>query len=191
MIYSYDIAIEPGVTLSEVETAIGKLGGVFAQEIPATDKQLFERIWRLPDDAVVRYVYDRYVDVATIRAETPHLAQPARIVESVSAVLPLTDRIELNNRARGKDPTDRRFAIRAYAALANEYDADLVSALNEALTDQDAGVRDDAIRAIRRWPHFVFAARLDKVAATEPDPDRAHVMTELAENVRLHGRRGL
>ncbi|MFN0245414.1 MAG: hypothetical protein ACKV2T_00815 [Kofleriaceae bacterium] len=189
MIYTYDVAIEP-VTLSEVETAIEKLGGVFAQEIPAADKQLFERIWRLPDDAVVRYVYDRYVDVGVLRAETPHFGQPARIVDRVSKVLPLTDLMELTRRASGKDLNDRRFAIRASAALVDEYDGDVEALIDEALTDRDPGVRDDAIRAIERWPHYVFAERLDEVAATETDPERAKTMRDLAANVRLHGRRG-
>ncbi len=191
MNYTYDVAIEPDVTLKEVEAAFERLGGVFAQEIPAADRQMFERIWRLPDGAVVRYVYDRYVDVATTRAETPQFGQPARIVERVSTVLPLTDITELVERARGNDTTDRRFAIRALAAIIDEYHADVIAVIQDALGDADADVRRDAIRAVERWPHFVFAARLDEVAATEADPKRAQMMRDLATNVRQHGRRGI
>lgn len=189
--FHYDVALESGLTPTAIHTAMDTLSGRLVRETAAAPYQLAERIWILPDDSVARIFYDHHVDVMVLRAETKIPQAATDIIGRVGEVLVVLDFDELAVRAEHSDVAMRSFAIRAMATLTAHYSHDAFSALQAALRDPDATLRDDALRAIARWPHYVLAVLLDEAATREPDPPRATKMRELARFIREHGRRGL
>lgn len=189
--YSYDVALNPGTQPAELEVAVKKLGGTFAAEIPQAELQLREIIWTLPGGrGNVRYVYDHFVDVATVRAESPKHGEPAEIAYELSAHIDLRDVDALLKLVGAADAHDRAYALSALAVITPRFYGDVFDAICAALESPDAPMRWVAMKCIARWPYFQFVERL-RAHARREDDDALRTETErLAADVEAHGRRG-
>jgi hypothetical protein len=189
--YFMDVALNRGTKPAELGTAVEKLGGIFAQEIPRGEVQLHELIWTLPEGrGNVRYVYDHFVDVATVRAESPKFGEPGEIVFELSKHIDVFDVNQMVKLAGSSDEAIRGYALGALAVITPEFYGDVFDAFCAALESPDASMRWVAMRCIARWPYFQFAARLRAHAKKEPDEELRKEAGRLAADIVAHGRRG-
>lgn len=191
MRYHYDVVLPAGKGEADVRSVLEQIGATWAQEIPAGELQLYEQIWRLPGGrGAVRYVYDHFVGIPTVRAESDISGEPGEILFELERSLPFLDIPDLVKGARSTDKAERSYSLRGLAAIAEELYGDIFNAIATALNDPDPEMRSLALLCISRWPHYRFAERLESLAATETVPELKDEAIRLAAEVRAHGRRG-
>jgi hypothetical protein len=190
-VFKYDVALNLGAGAADLGSAVEKLGGAFAQEIPQGELQLHELIWILPNGrGTVRYVYDHFVDVATVRAESPKALEPGEIVFDLSKHIAVYDVDALLKLANDPNSGTRAYAISALAVITPEFRGDVFKAICAALESPEPSMRWVAMKSIARWPWFKFAARLRAHAEKEQDEALRAEAVRLAADIVAHGKRG-
>ena len=188
--YHYDAVLPPGVRSERVRDVLGKRGARKIGDIPRADAQLAEEVWEYADGDRVRLVHDHFVDVNSLRAESRAAGRPADLIFDLRAELGLQEDDDLIVLGRSAKTADRSHAIRGLAAIADTYGSDIVDTISSGLKDADRDLRDAALRAIARWPHFAFVRELEVMSQSEQDADLKREAQQLADEVRKHGRRG-
>jgi hypothetical protein len=190
MTYFFDAALPERFGLDSVKRVMEARGYKWAQRIPKQELQLAEEIWSLPDDrGAVRYVYDHFVDVPSIRAESDIHGEPSKILTDLERDLPFLYTGALTKQAMSSSP-ERAYALRALAASTERYHGGVITAFKAAIKDPDPAIRELVLVCIGRYPAFVFAQDLDDQAAVEPDPKIQQNQLALAKDLREHGKRG-
>lgn len=189
MKYYFDAALPENGTLDDVKRVMEARGYTWVQRIPKAELQLAEEIWRLPDDrGAVRYVYDHFVEVPSIRAESDIHGEPAKILIDLERDLPMLHIEDLTKQVQS--PPQRIYALRALAAITTTFHGDVIAAFKAAIKDPDPAIRRLAMVVISRYPYFVFVRDLEQQAAAEPDPEIKEEALRLAKDLREHGKRG-
>lgn len=190
MKHKFDAALPESFSLEQVKRVMEARGCTWVQRIPEGEQQLAEEIWLLPDDrGAVRCVYDHFVEVPSIRAESDIHGEPAKILIDLEHDLPFLYIEDLTKQLDPNTP-QRRYALRALASITTMFRGDVVSAFKAAIKDPDPSIRKLAIICVSRYPSFVFAKELDEQAAVEPDPEIKERQLHLASDLRSHGKRG-
>jgi len=190
MKFNFDAALPEDYTLAQVKSVMDARGYEWVQRIPAAELQLAEEIWRLPEGkGIVRYVFDHFMDVPSIRAESDINGEPARIITDLGRDLPFLYIEPLLKAARASG-RERAYALRALAVITPFYNGGVASVLRAALQDADPGMRRLGLRTLSRYPYFTFAKDLDTMAASEADPELKADAIRLAKDLREQGRRG-
>jgi hypothetical protein len=190
MKYSFDAALPENFGIDNVKQVMEARGYTWAQRIPQEELQLAEEIWRLPNNrGAVRYVYDHFVEVPSIRAESDIHGEPSKILMDLQRDLPFLYTGALTKQALSSS-LERIYALRALAATTPMFHGDVISAFKAALKDPDPAIRRLALVCISRYPSFVFAQELDDQAAIESDLKIKENQLALAKDLREHGKRG-
>jgi hypothetical protein len=191
MRYFFDAALPENFGLDDVKQVMEARGYTWAQRIPQAELQLAEEIWRLPNNrGAVRYVYDHFVEVPSIRAESDIHGEPSKILMDLQRDLPFLYTGALTKQALSSSSRERIYALRALAATTTMFHGDVILALKAALKDPDPAIRRLALVCISRYPSFVFAQELDDQAVIESDLKIKEDQLALAKDLREHGKRG-
>lgn len=188
--FHYDAVLPADVEIERVRAALKTRRAHKISDIPRAETQLAEEVWEYRNGDRIRIVDDHFVDVRSLRAESRTPGKPADLIYELRNKLGLQEIADLIALARSENAADRSHARRGLAAIADEYYSDIADAIVEGLKEIDPSLRDVSLRAIARWPHFVFVRELESMAATEQDPALRAEAKQLAEDVRKHGRRG-
>ena len=189
MKYSMDAALPEGFTLDGFRERMDALGYHWVQRIPAGERQLQEEIWELPNGrGAVRYVWDHFVDVPSVRAESDQRGAPGDILHELDAHLPLLHPGKLERMTRSTEPGERRYALRALASVITDFDWGVVEELRTALKEDDPSMRRLALDAIARYPYKVFTSDLDELGKTDPDDSLKKEARDLADDLRKRGK---
>lgn len=192
MRYHFDAALPFGFTIDAFRTAVESRGAQLAHHIPRGPQQLEETVWLVDNGrSAIRYVFDHFVEVPFVRAESEVFGHPANLMRELEPVLPLQYVRALLNQTSSGDPVIRAYALRALSVITPSYRADVFRAICAALFDGDPRLRGTAMKAIARWPYVRFARELDKLAQSEAVPELQREAVRLAGDLRKHGRRGL
>jgi len=90
MKYSYYEALPEAFSLERVKQVFEGRGYRWVQRFPAGELQLQEEIWELPEDrGAVRYIFDHFVEVPSIKAESDIHGEPTKILADLVPDLPL------------------------------------------------------------------------------------------------------
>jgi hypothetical protein len=190
MDYKFDAALPEGFTAEPVKSVMEMRGAKWKQRFEAGELQFAEEIWTLPKDrGAVRYVFDHFVEVPYIRAETDIANMATEILSDLESNLPLSYVENFTKQIAPGAPT-RRYALRALAAITPIYRGDVINAFKAAIHDPDADFRWLSIACVSRYSSFVFAKELDEQAAVEPDAELQEAQRKLAADLRVNGRRG-
>jgi hypothetical protein len=188
--FHYDAVVPPDVSVEKVREALRERGARKIGDIPRGELQLGEEVWEHDDGDRVRIVDDHFVDITSVRAESSISGQPADLVFALQPELGLQDIDDLIALGRSSEIRHLSHAIRGLAAIADGYGSDIVETISSGLGHEDPALREAALRAIARWPHFAFVRELEAMSESEPDPALRQEARQLAEDVRQHGRRG-
>lgn len=188
-----DAALPPECSFEQVKQAFdAQPGWSWVQRIPAGEQQLHEEIWRVDDDrGAMRYVFDHFVDVPTIRAESDIGGMVALLMEQLEPLLPIQYPNDLVRLTRSEDRASRAFALRGLAAVQEGFRGDVFRAFRDALFDEDCQMRGLALTCISRYPWFQFVNVLEEAAMREIVDVLRTEQLRLAESIRQHGKRGL
>jgi hypothetical protein len=190
MKYFFDAALPESFRLDDVKQVMEARGYPWAQRIPAAELQLGEEIWRLPDGrGAVRYVYDHFVEVPSIRAESDIPDEPTKTLLDLERDLPFLYIEDLTKQARSSS-RERIYALRALAAITPVSHGGVISAYKAAIKDPDPAIRRLVMVCIARYPYFIFVKELEQQAVIDPDPKLKEEELDLAKDLREHGRRG-
>lgn len=189
--YNYDAVVSPECSEDDIRSVLKDRKARKVGDIPSDSTQLREEIWGVPSGDRIRIVWDHFMDVVSLRAESQTPNEPAELVFSLRKQLGLQEIGDLVRLAQKKDSASRSFAVRGLATIASSYYSDIADAIKAALADEDPGMRAVALRCIARWPHFVFVEALERQAKVERDDGLRREEIRLAKDVRKHGRRGI
>lgn len=190
MKYYYDAALPPATTKEMVEQEVKSRGCQWAHDIPAKDLQFSERIWLLPGQrGSIRYVYDHFVDVATIRAESDIHGEPTKILGDYAQNLKLLFTENLVDQSFAPSAI-REYALRALAASTEHFNGEVIDSFKAAAEDSDIAIRRLSLICISRYPAFSLAHVLEEQAAVETDAKLQADQLALAKDIRERGKRG-
>lgn len=189
-LFHYDAVLSPDVPRDTIRAVLMSRGGTRNGSIPRGETQLAEEVWRFENGDQIRIVCDHFVDITSLRAESTTPGRPAQMISELYPQLNLRDENDLVALSVSPVVADRSHAIRGLAAILGRFRSDVTDAITKGLTDPDRSLRDDALRAIARWPHFVFVKPLEAMAKRESDAELRAEAKRLAVDVRKHGRRG-
>jgi len=190
MKYFIDAALPEHFGLNAVKRVMEAKGYEWAQRISKHELQLAEEIWSLPNDlGAVRYVYDHFVDVPSVRAESDLDGEPSKILTDLERELPFLYTGALTKQAMSSLP-ERAYALRALAASTERYHGGVIKAFKAAVKDPDPAIRELALVCIGRYPAFALAQDLDDQAVLEPEGKIQQNQLALAKDLRERGKRG-
>jgi len=130
--------LSPKLSFEEFKLAIESFGGRWVQRIPKGEAQLWEEIWELPDNrGNVRYIFDHYVAIPYVSAESDRYGAPGNIIRDLlaKADLPIIDRGQLERLGKSPDVADRKFSLRGYVATTDRFHWGVVQGIEAALKD--------------------------------------------------------
>lgn len=188
--FHYDAVVPPDIEIDQVRATLEARRARRVGEIPRGETELAEEVWEYADGDRIRIVADHFVDTLSLRAESATPGAPAGLIYALRTKLRLQEIDDLVAVSRSEVAAVRSHARRGLAAIVDMFRTDVTEAIAAGLKEPDPAHRDHALRAIARWPHFVFVRDLEEMAKTEPDPGLRKEATRLARDVRKHGRRG-
>lgn len=191
----FDIQLEavvpPDCGFEKVKQAFEAQGWKWVQSIPAEEMQFHEEIWVVEGDrGAVRYIQDHFLDITLIRAESNIGGLVATLLQQLEPLLPLHYLTTLVRLSSSETPETRAFALKGVAAIADRFYGHVFRALKEAALDPDPAFRGLALKCISRYPWFQFIKVLEEAAAKETVEELRAEQVALAEDIRLHGKRG-
>jgi hypothetical protein len=149
------VVFEPDATILAVVDVARANRWKEAQRIARGERRLEEVIYELPDGkTVVRGIDDHFVAVVLAAITGPQSEEAERTLRAAGRAV---DDTTLWQWAESKDPKERAFALRAFAATSREtVDARVVALYTRALKDQSAEVRKALLEAVGRaaWPEL-------------------------------------
>jgi hypothetical protein len=187
-----EAVVPPSCTFEAVKHAFEAQGWVWVQSIPAQEAQFHEEIWLADRDrGAARYIYDHFLDLTIIRAESNIGGMVAVLLQQLEGPLPILYADQLVELTSSEDPWTRAFALRGLAAITERFYGDVFRALKDAILDPDPQMRGVALRCLTRYPWFQFIKVLQEAASRETVPELRAEQLALAEDIRKYGKRGI
>src|SRR6266704_4954393 len=122
MKYFMNAALPAQLSLEEFKHVMEALGLRWVQHIPKAEMQLHEEIWELPGDrGIVRYIFDHYVNVPSVRAGSDIRYEPGKILLDLDAHLPFLHYGKLGRMAQSTSLAERKYALRAFASIIKNF----------------------------------------------------------------------
>lgn len=186
-----EAVVPPDCTFEKVKQAFESQGWKWVQSITKQEAYFREEIWEVGEErGAARYIYDDFLDVTIIRAESNIGGMVATLLQQLEASLPILYLDDLVDRSKSEEPGTRAFALRGMAAITDEFYGDVFRALKDAALDPEPKMRGLALRCISHYPWFQFIKVLQEAASKESVPELRAEQLALSEDIRKHGRRG-
>ena len=184
-------ALPEDIGISRAKQVMEARGYEWVQGISKQELQLAEEIWRLPNGrGAVRFIYDHFVEVPMIRAESDIHGEPFNILTDLASDFPVLHTSALTKQATSSSLAETVYALRALAASTERYHGSVLKTFKAAIMDPDPAIRELILVCIGRYPAFAFAQDLQEQAAVESDPKIKEQQLALANDLLQHGRRG-
>lgn len=186
-----EAVVPPDCTFEKVKQAFESQGWKWVQSITKQEAYLREEIWEVGEErGAARYIYDDFLDVTIIRAESNIGGMVATLLQQLETQLPLYYLTPLVRLSKSEEPGQRAFALRGMAAITDDFYGDVFRALKDAALDPEPKMRGLALRCISRYPWFQFIKVLQEASAKETVPELRAEQLALGEDIRKYGKRG-